>query len=869
MSKSKVLLIGWDAADWNIIWPLINSGKMPALKSIMDRGVYGNMSTLNPPYSPMLWSTVATGKTPDKHGVLGFMEVKKDNSGVQPVTASSRKSRALWNIFTNQGIKSNLINWWPSFPAEPIDGHVVTDKFNKVDFKSNKKSSLSTSVVCPNKLTKEIEDLRMFPSEVTEAHVKPFIPDAVKIDQSKDKKLNNLTIIVSQNVTTHAVFTYLIENKIWDFTAVYYDMIDHFCHGFIKYHPPKISQVSQEQFEIYKDVVNGAYRFQDMMLERTLELVDDNTTIIIMSDHGYESGDKRILKMPKYQAAPALEHRQFGVFVAAGPRIKKNQKIYGLGLIDVAPTILHMFGLPVGKDMDGKVLLDIFKKPTKPNYISTWEEVKGDFGQLNKAYDSEIDDGEMLKQLADLGYIEKPDADLEIAVIKTKCDLKHNLARVKLTVRDIDSAKNILISLVEGSYPKYKESHIRRDKTGKVLNPQIVVGESVVDLVPYYMDLLKISVDQGSFEEAERYLRIIKNLDKTGLVNPFFAEAKILLANGKVQEAVTHLEDLIKFKPGAEAYFQLGKIKRRLSLFNESRVAFEKALDYENDSAKTHQALAEVLIRENNYEEAIGHALVAIELIKYFPDAHYTLGEALEKSGDLKNAKIAYETASKLTPKSHFRAKMALENIEDYGKDFEYTDKNSGRYYPDQITVVSGLPRSGTSMMMQMLEAGGLDLLTDGLRQADESNPKGYYEYDPVMSIRKDNSWLCKAQNKGLKVVAPLLKYLNPEFRYKIIFMTRDLYEIVKSQQIMIGKDPDTLPTSLLKGYKDQLRHIETWKMREPGVELIYLGYSEVLGNPKKYLVQIEDFLGIELDKLQMESCIDETLYRNRLIKTQ
>ena len=139
------------------------------------------------------------------------MEVKKDNSGVQPVTASSRKSRALWNIFTNQGIKSNLINWWPSFPAEPIDGHVVTDKFNKVDFKSNKKSSLSTGVVFPNKLTKEIEDLRMFPSEVTEAHVKPFIPDAVKIDQSKDKKLNNFAKILSQNVTTHAVFTYLIE----------------------------------------------------------------------------------------------------------------------------------------------------------------------------------------------------------------------------------------------------------------------------------------------------------------------------------------------------------------------------------------------------------------------------------------------------------------------------------------------------------------------------------------------------------------------------------------------------------------------------------------------------------------------------------
>jgi len=100
------------------------------------------------------------------------------------------------------------------------------------------------------------------------------------------------------------------------------------------------------------------------MLGRVMDLIDEDTTIIVMSDHGFESGDKRILKMPKVTAAPALDHRQFGIFVASGPNIKKNEKIFGLGLIDVAPTILHHFGLPIGKDMDGKVILDIFKETT-------------------------------------------------------------------------------------------------------------------------------------------------------------------------------------------------------------------------------------------------------------------------------------------------------------------------------------------------------------------------------------------------------------------------------------------------------------------------------------------------------------------------
>ncbi|MCH7524871.1 MAG: alkaline phosphatase family protein [Bacteroidetes bacterium] len=131
MSK-KVLLIGWDAADWKIIGPLMAKGEMPALKKLIDKGVYGNMSTMNPPYSPMLWSTVATGKTPDKHGVLGFIELLPNMKGIRPVTVTSRKAKAIWNILHNQGYKSNIVGWWPSHPAEPINGVVVTDKFQKV-----------------------------------------------------------------------------------------------------------------------------------------------------------------------------------------------------------------------------------------------------------------------------------------------------------------------------------------------------------------------------------------------------------------------------------------------------------------------------------------------------------------------------------------------------------------------------------------------------------------------------------------------------------------------------------------------------------------------------------------------------------------
>ena len=627
MKKPKVLLIGWDAADWKIIGPLLAKGQMPALKRLIDKGVYGNLATMNPPYSPMLWTTVATGKTPDKHGVLGFLELMSDMKGVHPVTVYSRKSRALWNIFHNQGLKSNLIGWWPSFPAEPINGVVVTDRFQKVSQDPKADNPIVSGTVHPESFLKEINDLRVFPYEITEAHILPFIPHANKIDQENDKGLRAFAKIMAENASIHAAATYTMRNTEWDFTSIYYDLIDHFCHAFMKYHPPKLDPIPEGLYSIYKDCVNGAYRFQDMMLERTLELIDEDTTVIVMSDHGFESGHKRILNMPKFQAAPSLEHRQFGMFVAAGPNIKKNEKIFGLSIIDICPTILHQFNLPIGEDMDGHVALDIFETPSKPKYIDSWEKVDGDFGEQERSdFTSQLSDQEAMEQLIELGYIERPDEKVETSLLKVKCDLKHNLARVFIGKREYDSAKAVLLELIAEKEP--------------------------IDIIPYYMDLLTISFAENDFDNAELYLNQLRTRDKKFDINTYFAEAKILIHKGQSGKALELLEKAKDKKPNAEVWFQIGKIYRQLNEFNEAKSAFNKALELEADNARYHQSLAEVYNRLENYEDAAESAFVAIELIKFFPEAHYTLGEALEQLGDLENAKIAYETAARLKPKN-------------------------------------------------------------------------------------------------------------------------------------------------------------------------------------------------------------------------
>jgi hypothetical protein len=133
------------------------------------------------------------------------------------------------------------------------------------------------------------------------------------------------------------------------------------------------------------------------------------------------------------------------------------------------------------------------------------------------------------------------------------------------------------------------------------------------------------------------------------------------------------------------------------------------------------------------------------------------------------------------------------------------------------------------------------------------------------MSIHKDNSWLELAQNKSVKVVAPLLKFLSPKYRYKVIFMNRDLSEIIKSQQKMIGKNADVLPLKLFEAYQKQLKQVEIWKNKEPGVEIIYLDYKQVLDQTEEVAKKLSSFIGLELNTSEMITCVDKTLYRNKV----
>jgi hypothetical protein len=187
----------------------------------------------------------------------------------------------------------------------------------------------------------------------------------------------------------------------------------------------------------------------------------------------------------------------------------------------------------------------------------------------------------------------------------------------------------------------------------------------------------------------------------------------------------------------------------------------------------------------------------------------------------------------------------------------------------DSIIIVSGLPRSGTSMMMRMLESGGLQIVADNRRPADDSNPMGYYEDERVKQLRDGyHEWLGSAIGKVVKVVSPLLEYLPRRHSYRLIFMLRGVEEIVASQARMLsrnGHDPGKGTGADLAGiYREHLRTVESWLVDQPNLDTMYTDYRDIIEDAEGHAIRIGRFLERQLDRHSMVSAVDRSLYRER-----
>ncbi len=619
----KVLLIGWDGADWKLINPLMDQGLMPALERVVDSGVIGNLATLQPILSPLLWNSISTGKRADKHGILGFAEPDPHSGWIRPVSSTTRKVKAVWNILTQRGFRTHVVSWYAGHPAEPINGVCISPLYAQVTARPDQPQPVPPGTIHPAELAETLAELRVSAAEMTAQELLPFVPLAAKVDQEKDRRLAVVAKLLAENCSVHNAATWILQNQEWDFLAVFYDGIDHFSHAFMQFHPPRMEPVPEDLFEIYKDVVTGAYRFHDMMLETLLALAGPEVAVILVSDHGFHSDHLRPRGMPREPAGPAIWHRPHGIFAMAGPHVRRDDRVYGATLLDITPTILTLFGLPVGEDMDGKVLVQAFEEPPPVERIPSWEQEPGECGMhpAEMRMDPEAAKA-VIEQFVALGYIEAPTEDQSRAVALANRETKYNLARVYLDSRRPVEALPLLKELVE-----------ERPEEAR-----------------FAQHLAECHKQLGQLEEAKA---VLAGLMERGQAQP---RSDLLMGVIKFEEDDTEgaLEHLLRAEeanprlPGL--HLRIGNAYVRMRRWEDAERAFERAVDIDGDSAYAHLGMAVVRLRQRRSREAAEEALLAVGLQHFLPLGHYCLGVALARLRQLSRAVLAFETALAMAP---------------------------------------------------------------------------------------------------------------------------------------------------------------------------------------------------------------------------
>ncbi len=955
---NKILLIGWDAADWKVINPLLDAGKMPNLARFLEKGVMGNIATLQPALSPTLWTSIATGKRPYKHGILGFSEPDPVTGGIRPITNLSRKTKAIWNILNQEGKNTITVGWWPSNPAEPLShGVMVSNDYQHAHGSTYdpEKWPLKPETIHPERLVRHLKDLRFHPAELTEDDLRPFLPGLdgmarVDLDKAgKDPRVQSLAKIIADCTSVHSAATALIQNEPWDLMCVYYDAIDHFGHAFMKYHPPQRPQVDDWDFRVFNHCVEMGYIYHDAMLGTLLDLAGEDVTVILMSDHGFHPDDLRLSNIPREPAGPAAEHRQFGIFAAKGPGIRQDERVYGACLIDICPTLLHLFGLPVGEDMDGKVLIDIYENPpAEIQRIPSWDAVPGDHGMHPPDKQiSAADSKAALQQLVALGYIAEPDADQAVALEQTVRELDYNLAQAWIDGGYYAEAVVILERLYQ-TWPmehrfgfKLATCYQLQDRPRDLRAVVTTVSERRMQEASEAMaavEGLKLHQEETRLAEKER-IEAMSDKEK----GKFVRERGELLAKASpnlfslryletcadvgeklYEEALIKLEDLDgNFGARRNALTLRGEVLQKLQRWDESCTAFEEALAIDAEAPGPLLGIARAALARCDFQQVIHYSRKALGLLYFQPKGHYMLGLAHYRLGELAEAKQAFQTSVTQAPlfAAGFRMLGQIARLEHDAigqsraalqlrqsraqlaalQDFKHGELQSlhggeaqdTRPMPELelhpealaavgreeiITIVSGLPRSGTSLMMQVLEAAGIPAFTDGRRSADASNQKGYYEHDRVASLltTPEKSWLADARGHSLKVVAPLLAALPlkvkdstskiQKLRYRVLFMEREMGEILESQETMLSRlGKRTQPgADIAKAYRQQVRHAKTW-LTGQGIPAMSVSYENLVHHPDQILPLVAALLGVP-DKLDaMHAAIDPSQHRARI----
>jgi len=375
--ERKLLLFGLDGADWKLIDPLLEAGRMPNLQRLASRGVRAPLKTFKPCLSPLIWTTIATGVGPRVHGITGFTARLPGDGAEVLVTSNLRRVEALWTIASKHDHSAGVIGWWATYPAEEVDGFVISDQASTLR-RENYRAALDIEAVdagqplpttWPPALAEELRE----PLTLS-ARAEPELLDRfLKLDAKTKRKLLADAEVDVEDILSIFKFALLIDRSFIesglaaaqrqrpDLTMLYLNGLDAAEHHFWKYaEPAKFGGVPKDEIARYGKVVDEYYAYMDEVLGRYLALYgDDELTVVIVSDHGHDANphyDPKSADHFNRVCSGTHEEAPDGIIVVAGEDVRAGAVLSKPNVFDVAPTILALLGIPVGEDMPGRVL---------------------------------------------------------------------------------------------------------------------------------------------------------------------------------------------------------------------------------------------------------------------------------------------------------------------------------------------------------------------------------------------------------------------------------------------------------------------------------------------------------------------------------
>jgi len=412
-ARRKVLVLGWDAADWLILRPLMDAGRMPNLARLVRSGASGDLQSTRPLLSPIVWTTIASGKPMMEHGIVDFVEVDRSSGERVPVTSTTRKVHTLWTIATAMGLRSDVVGYWATWPAEKILGRMITERVAYQLFSFARQDD-PEGKVHPTELWPRVADLVVPADRIGYEQVRRFLEiereefdrawDSLPPERRTENKINHFRKILAATETYQRISLELLKEQA-DLSIFYFEGTDTVCHLFANEMPPPLAGVSAEDIRKYGGAVTEFYEWADELLGQLLARIADDTVVVIVSDHGFYTGELRPDSDPADFLTGAAEwHRPTGMIVAAGAGVAPA-RIEGASVFDVTPTVLALLGLPVPTDVKGRVLEAALPAGVRASVgkLASYETMPRP--ETAVARGSAAADRERLQELAALGYI--------------------------------------------------------------------------------------------------------------------------------------------------------------------------------------------------------------------------------------------------------------------------------------------------------------------------------------------------------------------------------------------------------------------------------------------------------------------------------